>query len=257
MGLKVIVIGMGEIGRAVYKVFNKYYPGIDTKDVEGETPYKVDVMHVCYPYSTTFHTKTLEYMNDYDPELVMIHTTCPVGTTNKLRTSLWNGTIRSHIVHVPILGTHRHMAECIANYKLFIGFDDCKDWVTVKNYLNRTGLRFGFFASTTTTELLKLLSLVQYGMNIEFARYAQTCCDLMGVKYNDLKTYLRTLNKTVKEMEGTDHMQMVLDPPKGAIGGHCVLPAMEIMNEQFVGKHLREILALNKDLKSQVIPAGL
>ncbi len=250
MGLKVIVIGMGEIGKAVEEVFSDWYPDIEGRDIYPEPPYKVDVMHICYPYKD-FNNITLNYMRDYRPDLVIVHTTTPVGTISFLEKSLWNIELKCKVVHIPILGDHSHMVECIRNYKLFIGFDDIDSLNKTADYLKETDLRFGAFPSIRTTELIKLLSLMQYGVNIEFARYAKQCCDKFGVPYEALKTYIRSLNDTVMRMEGIDHVQMVLDPPEGAIGGHCVLPGMEILNDQVSSKYIQEILDLNRSLSSK------
>ena len=95
-----------------------------------------------------------------------------------------------------------------------------------------------YVQDSRTTELGKLLDLSRYGIMIAFAREQATLCQSLGLDYQIVVDALVVDKNTAMEARGTpDLRQQRLTPPTGPLGGHCVLPGMARLCEQF-GDHL-------------------
>ena len=161
-----------------------------------------------------------------------------------------SASIRGLVAHVPLRGRHDNLADGIRKYTLFIGADDkdaCKEAV---EYFKK--LDFDIYnkcKSLRDTELAKLLSLTQFAYNIEFTRYAKKCCDKLGVNYSVIQDYTTSYNKGILDLEkeeGVNFLKCNLEPPKGKIGGHCVLEALEKIHAQESNGAIKAFLDTNK-----------
>src|SRR5207249_6374775 len=77
-----VVLGLGEVGRPLLEVLKRAHrvEGVDlpARDISGP----VEFLHVCYPAEIKeFAVITAGYVKRYRPEVVIIHSTVPVGTT--------------------------------------------------------------------------------------------------------------------------------------------------------------------------------
>jgi hypothetical protein len=119
----------------------------------------------------------------------------------------------------------------------------------MRDFFYDKGIEAVFQKGYETTEAAKLLSLLQYGMNIEFARYAKRICDIYGLSYTTtVKAYTRTYNEGIVA-DNPNLVKPILDPPDGKIGGHCILPAIRILNTQSSDDILKNILERNDEEK--------
>src|SRR5437660_12905016 len=98
---KEIVVGFGEIGKAVKEVI---CPGAVVYDIsmtdrpDATTP--TNVMHICFPYSENFVHDAQAYITIWQPKHIAIWSTLPIGTT-KL--------VGGKVVHTPLEGVHPHL----------------------------------------------------------------------------------------------------------------------------------------------------
>ena len=107
------VAGNGEVGSAIAETLSGEY------DVEvfgkAGTSGTCDVLHVCFPHSDTFEAQVEDAALRYAPNLTIIHSTVPVGTTDSLATTL-------RVVHSPVRGVHPHLVEGVRTFvKYFAG----------------------------------------------------------------------------------------------------------------------------------------
>jgi len=233
-----LVIGLGEVGTAVKKVFEKHHD-VDGRDIEHiNTDKQYQVLHICYRQSDDFVDITNAYIDEYQPLFTIIHTTTPVGTVRK---------VKGLKAHCPIRGRHEKLADGVESYPLFFSYDIYDEWIYVRRYMSETNLQYNGVRKYETTELCKLLELIQYGYNIEFYRYAKKCCDEFDVDIEHIQDFGKTYNKYIKVLESDDFMKPVLTPPEGPIGGHCVLPGMRILNAQVPDTALEQLLLKNKE----------
>jgi len=236
-----IVIGYGEIGKAVAKVFD-ITDYIDVPDCKmNSAQYKY--MHVAIPYSEFFVDIVNKYINKLKPSLTIIHSTVAIGTIEQ---------INGNVVHMPVRGRHDKLAEGIKHYPSIVGYKSRIERKMFRRYIEGLSLDVMMVLDGyRTTEAAKLLSLLQYGMNIEFARYAKKICDKNNVSYDvAIWYYTRTYNKGI-ESYNPNLVKTILEPPTGPIGGHCVLPAIKILNEKDPSDILSAILEENHSQKRE------
>lgn len=243
-----LILGYGEIGQSIYSVFSKHYRmdwvDLGKTSIEYNEDRKYKVLHVCIPWQEDFVRTVDMCALKHKVDLVIVHSTVPVGTTEQLKY------IRK--VHAPIRGRHENLAEGIKAYTMFIGFMNEDELQYALEYLNNAKIPVAVYKRYKTTEAAKLLELLQYGMNIEFARYAQDVCNKFGISYPAVvMDYAMTHNNTVKLIDDANLQKPILHPPKGEIGGHCVLPGIRLLCKQVESPILKDILAINASLQTQ------
>lgn len=218
-----LVIGMGEIGKAVKAVIGASY--IRDVTTEVNIPNKVDILHICFPYSEEFSHEVARYCAIYKPDHLIIYSTVPIGTT---------GQFGDWAVHSPVEGKHPDLEMSIRSMERWVGYNHVDAKFFFANYFRDLGLRVKMVSSTAHTEALKLLSTSEYGINIAFADYKAKVADAVGMDYKLTKEWNEEYNKLYRNL-GLDKrfQKFVLDPPKGRIGGHCVVPNAKILSEQY------------------------
>src|SRR3990167_925208 len=123
--MKTIIIGMGEVGKALARVLVDYEPiCVDLRQRPGE---HFDIMHICIPYDEGFISSVQEYQRIYTPRYTVIHSTVPVGTSSYL-----------HATHSPIRGLHPNLESGIRTFVKFLGGPQASE---VADYFRRTGLK--------------------------------------------------------------------------------------------------------------------
>lgn len=222
--MNTVVIGTGEIGRALADILYNTYP-VWIRDIEEPTfPPKdpVEIMHICFPYSGKFVSEVHRYQKTYNPTYTVIHSTVPVGTS-----------VKCNAVHSPVRGKHYEMERSICGYTKMLGGYGSAVHV-VANYFMRAGIQVMVFDGPETTELAKLLETTYFGVCIEFAKAAEILCEKHHVPFHEAYTlYLTTLNDGIKK-HGFNHPLMpVMVPIQERIGGHCVLPNCDLFEFQF------------------------
>lgn len=171
-----IVIGCkGEIGIAISKIFNSKY-GIDTSYNYDDTVYQLagftKIVHICIPYVKDYVDVVIRYINKLTPDLVLIHTTCKIGTTRQI------GEITNKpVVHCPVNGKHPQMIDEIKRYGFFVGAIQTKHGQMACEYIERYGIDTYLCETPEITELSKIASTELLRKIIEF--------------YQDYKQYVR------------------------------------------------------------------
>lgn len=223
------VIGLGETGQPLLNLLNKAYGnvvGIDEKiaPMSALKRQKFDIINICIPYSEKFIDIVESYQELYQPDLVIIHSTVPIGTTAKIKNA----------VHSPILGVHRKMKRDMENYIKWIGGERANDAL---DYLGKL-FTCNKVLKSEWTEALKLMCLAKYGMSIAFAQYQKEVGDALSMDYELVRLWDKGYNSYV----ASDLKRPILTPPGEKIGGHCVTQNTKLLNEQFPNQILDEIL---------------
>lgn len=234
-----IIVGYGEIGKAVREVFCDTGNPFDIVDLdinEFDPKKKYQWMHVAIPYSKDFVQIVNNYVDTIKPYGTIIHSTVPVGTTRK---------IKGRRYHAPVRGRHADLARGIKSYEMFVSAENMPDQQDILVYFSSRGIVCNAYAYFEITEAAKLLSLLQYGINIEFARYAKKLCEKHDLDYDFVvKKYSESYNRGI-QYDNPLLAKTILEPPEGKIGGHCVLPAIQILNNDVEEGILKRILELN------------
>jgi UDP-N-acetyl-D-mannosaminuronate dehydrogenase len=240
--LKVLVVGMGEVGQAIYKLVSEKYD-VETLDVE---PKQVgdafDVLHVCYPYMKGFVDTTVQYVERFNPGLVLIESTVKPGATMDV-----NHRVGCHVVHSPVRG---RLAETILwglrTYTKFIG-GCCEEAAEqAAEYYGGLGLSVAVASSPFDTEFAKIMNLSYYGACIGVFQEFERVIEQHGL---DRGTVMDFIGSTDSESMGKVPRPLYSG---GYIGGHCVVPGLEKLQEHCQFQIFREVIKSNEQREKEV-----
>jgi UDP-N-acetyl-D-mannosaminuronate dehydrogenase len=214
-GPATVVVGVGEIGRPLLELVSRRSRavGVDVR-LPAEAVERADVMHVCYPFEIDdFVGVTARYIERFNPELTIVNSTVAVGTTRAIaeRTG-------AAVVHSPIRGKHARMLDDLLGYTKFVGSMDPASGKDAAEHFESIGIRTRVLSSPEATELAKLTETTYFGLLIAWAQEVERWCDALGQDYDDVVAFY----------EEVPYLPPVKFFP-GVIGGHCVMPNIEIM----------------------------
>src|SRR5947208_4800997 len=228
----VVVVGLGEIGRPLLELVSRHARGVGV-DVRPPTePVRpVDIMHVCYPFEIEdFVGVTARYIERFAPGLTIVNSTVAVGTTRAIadRTG-------AAVVHSPIRGKHVRMLEDLLGYTKFVGAIDPASGKHAAEHFESMGLRARVLTSPEATELAKLTETTYFGLIIAWAQEVERYCDRLGQDYEEVVAF---------------YEEVKFFPPvkyfPGVIGGHCVMPNIEILSRLDQSEMLTAIKSSNQ-----------
>ena len=219
---KHLILGMGEIGKAIFALFNPLnntnIQGID----EGESfPGQLfHVLHVCFPYGPTFKLECQKYAKEYlaPGGIVIIHSTIPVGTTRNLG---------PNYVHSPCRGVHPHLLEGIKTFMKFFGGPRARE---AAKFFDRLDVPTYTTAIPENTELMKLWETEQYRRFIETMREIKEMCDKHHADFDVVYTKSNeSYNAGYAKLGITSVTRPTLYFVPGPTGGHCVEPNHKLL----------------------------
>ena len=241
----VLVIGYkGEIGSALVKVIEaseKY--NIFKKDVEDvDIKEKIDIMHICIPFLDNFVDVVVKYINKFNPGLVIINSTVSPGTTKQIYKKC-----KCQLVHSPVRGKHPNLDEGLIKAVKFIGPVDKVSGEQAKEHFDSLGINTEILNSPLETELGKLFSTTYYALCIAYHQEMERICKKFGADFEQTVTrFNETYNELCKEIN-PKAMRPVLFP--GLIGGHCLMPNINILKKNVQSSFLDVIEKSNNKKK--------
>lgn len=224
-----LVVGMGQVGSGVFDVLRGKVVTLARDKELALITQKVENLHVCIPYTEKFVEQVEAYIKLYNPELTIVYSTVPIGTCEKLG-----------VVHSPIEGKHPLIGLSIQNSARWIGSSD-KKLLKKAEKLWKKFVPVRKLPSADFTEWLKLRSTSKYGVNIVWADYEAKVSKELGMDFSANKQYDLDYNQMYKRLGMEQFQRYVLDPPNGRIGGHCVVPNSELLDEQYPHEMLKMI----------------
>lgn len=220
--MKQLVIGMGQIGTAIQSVL-----GCDGQDVEIKYTGQYDVLHICFPYSDRFIELVENYKLLYKANLVIIHSTVPIGTSEKL------GSVSS-----PCRGIHPNLKEGIETFDKFFGGEQAEE--ASKLFLDKIGGRCIWTKDSKSVEAMKLWETTQYGFNIILEKEIYKYCQENNLEYDLVYTKSNeTYNLGYQRLGHPEYKKYVLKHHEGKIGGHCVIPNLKLLGG-FISKTIED-----------------
>ncbi len=231
--MKTVIIGIGEIGKALYEVLSRHYK-IEPYDLKDKRKIKInscEIMHICIPYTENF----IKAVNDYakNSKYTVIHSSVPVGTTQQ---------IKGKVFHSPVRGKHPYIAQGLRNYLKYISYDaDYDSAVKIAAYFRKAKISTKIIHNTKITELMKLLELCRYGTYIAFAKEQEKICQHFGLDYGlVVAEYETTRNQGIVKCGMPELQQPLLYPFKDFVKGHCTVKDMELLLKQIETPLLNE-----------------
>jgi UDP-N-acetyl-D-mannosaminuronate dehydrogenase len=215
----IAIIGLGEVGGPLYELVKQTghdVVGVDVEPVDLPAAGRVSVMHVCIPFEIDdFVGETARYFNLLRPELTVINSTVAVGTTRSVHER-----IGSPIVYSPIRGKHARMLQELTHYDKFVGPIDAESGRAANRHFESLGMTTRILSSPEAAELAKLTETTYFGLLIAWAQEVERYCDSVGADYDEVVAFY----------EEVGYLPPVKFLP-GIIGGHCVMPNIEILKE--------------------------
>jgi UDP-N-acetyl-D-mannosaminuronate dehydrogenase len=228
----VVVVGLGDVGMPLFELISKHYraAGVDISRPAPEVD-RVDVMHVCYPFQIeNFVGEVTRHIEMFRPGLTIVNSTVPVGTTRTIaqRTS-------AAVVHSPVRGKHVRMREDLLRYTKFVGATDRVIAEQAARHWQAIGMNTRILSSPEATELAKLTETTYFGLLIAWAHEVERACDKAGQNYDEVTSFYEEIG----------YLPAVKYFP-GIIGGHCVIPNIELLKQNEDSEILGAILSSNR-----------
>lgn len=209
--MRQLVVGAGEVGAALAAVLGA--PARDVEPIEGA----FDVLHVCIPWSEDFVEAVTSYEREHDSDLVVVHSTVPVGTCDPHE---W--------VHSPVRGRHPYLADGLRRFPKHFGGRRAPEAAMLFNTIGISTLTHDRAADT---EAGKLWELVQYGVQIQVEKAIHAWCVEQELDFDVVYTrFAETYNEGYLELGEEQFVRPILDHLDGPIGGHCVVPMSALLD---------------------------
>ena len=230
---KDIVAGLGEIGSPILKLLSKKQTvvGYDLdKRLVNETKLKklqdiqTSFLHIAIPVTTKFDSNILQLYKKFKPECIVIHCTISPGTTERIQKKL-----NIPLIYSATRGVHKTMLKDIKRYTKFFTISKNapkKQWAikTFSRKMKNCGVKTRQMSKPETLELGKILCDTSYlGWLINYAQLTNMIAIQYNVNYDEMWTFADEIHKFLGNR------------PKmypGFIGGHCVIPNLDLMHNQ-------------------------
>lgn len=243
------ILGVGEVGSSIKKLTQKHFK-VFCKDLNyDQLKQPVDVLHICIPFkqSNSFVKTSIQTIKQAKPKLTIINSTVKPGTTRQIYQHT-----KLPIAHTPIMGVHPHLAKYQTHFTKVIGPIDHKSYRLARSHWKNLGapkiLRFN---SPEESELAKLLSTTYYGWNIVFNKLVYKLCKQKNLGFNQVYTKFNQVYNQGYQVTKPGVTRPILKHISGPIGGHCVIPNLEILAESFNQPEFNWMLEFNQSLKDQ------
>lgn len=250
----VLIVGLGEVGHALFELFKEsrkfdvYGLDLDIEKMhrilgEKKPPSRVNFMHICYPCfrQDEFVKKTLDYIRKFEPQLTIIESTVPPGTTQKIYESS-----NSPIVHSPIRGMHKtmeNMKKDILFWTKYVGGVTKQSAVLAQMHYQKLGLKVKILRSPLETELAKLFETTYRAWMIACFQEMHRISKHFGADFDEIVDMIEDIHRV--------DLNKPLHYP-GVIGGHCLIPNTELLLSVYDSEFLRLILKSNEKRKKEM-----
>ena len=226
--MNVGILGCGQVGNSLKKVVAEKYPVYCrdlTFDEIGDK--KIDVLHICIPYSDKFVEATVKTIKELKPKLVLIEATVKVGTTRKIA-----GQVDCKIAHSFIRGLHPNLEAGIKTFMKMVGGIDAGATRAASEYYESLGIRTISCKKSEETEAAKLWSTTYYAFCIVFQKEVYKYCQENGLDFDDVYTAANNFyNWGYEQLGRLDVIRPVLTQVDGKIGGHCLIDNCRILGD--------------------------
>ncbi|MDC0186954.1 hypothetical protein OAJ08_02070 [Candidatus Nitrosopelagicus sp.] len=230
---KNVVAGLGEIGFPISKLLEtkSLVVGydLDKKLMDIKKFKKLEntdtlFLHVCIPHTKNFKKNVLQLIKKFKPEIVVIHSTISPNTTSSLQS----------VCDIPIMysatrGVHKRMLTDLKRYTKYfaISKNAPKKKMAItefKKSMKLCNVQTKQMEKPETLELAKIICDTSYlGWLINYAQLS----NMIAIQYNVNYDEMWSFSDEIHELLGN---RPKLYP--GFIGGHCVIPNLDLMHNQ-------------------------
>ena len=249
---KDVVAGIGEIGKPILKLLSKQNitvgfdlnPNLmDQRKFEKYKNLQTSFLHIAIPVTNKFTSNILQLYKKFNPECIVIHSTIKPGTTKKLQRKL-----SVPVIYSATRGVHKRMIHDLKRYTKFFAISTNAPrhkWASSRftKLMKECGIKTKKMSKPETLELAKIICDTSYlGWLVNYAQLSNIIAIKHGVDYDEMWSFSDEIHRFLGNR------------PKmfpGFIGGHCVIPNIDLIDN----KSLNAIKKLNnfygKKLKSK------
>ena len=240
---KNVVVGLGEIGKPILQLLSETETvvGFDTNHkLMNEMKFgklkelETSILHICIPFTNKFISNIGSLHNRFKPKCIIIHSTVNPGTTKKLQS----------LLHIPIIysatrGVHKRMLYDLKRYTKFYAIEPSApqaNWASsvYSKMMKKCGVKTKKLSNPLTLEIAKIVcDTSYYGWLITYAQISNMIAIKNKVNYDEMWSFADEIHKYLG-----NRPKMV----PGFIGGHCVIPNLELIKD--------DILNLIKEINS-------
>lgn len=233
MRTKDIVVGLGEIGGPILKLVTKGTIAIgydinpklcDNAGLKKYQSIKTRFLHLCIPYNEKFIRNAESLFEQFDPKSIVIHSTVSPYTTKNLQEKL---TIP--VIYSATRGVHKRMLSDLKRYTKFYAVEPniSRGKMMTMEYsklMRKCGVKTKKMTNPVTLELAKIICDTSYlGWLINYAQISNMIAIQHGINYDEMWSFSDEIHKFLGNR------------PKmfpGYIGGHCVIPNLDLIHNQ-------------------------
>ena len=233
MPQKDVVAGLGEIGMPILKLLrkNEVCVGYDLnkklmneKQFKKYVSYQTNFLHICIPFNNQFSKNVILLYRKFEPKGIAIHSTISPYTTKKLQKKL-----SIPIIYSATRGVHKRMLHDLKRYTKYFTIEKNapkKIWAKQQfsKLMKKCGVKSKFMSEPITLELAKIVvDTSYYGWLINYAQLSNMIAQKHNVNYDEMWSFADEIH------------EFLGNRPKmypGFIGGHCVVPNLELIDEK-------------------------
>lgn len=233
MEKKNVVAGLGEIGNPILKLFSKEsltvgfdinQKLINTIQFSKYENLPTRFLHICIPFNDKFIDNTISLYKKFRPEIIVIHSTISPGTTKKIQSEL-----PIPVIYSATRGVHRRMLLDLKRYTKFFSVEPKAPramWASsnFQKLMKNCKVKTKKMSNPLTLELAKIVvDTSYYGWLINYAQLSNMIAIENQVNYDEMWSFADEIHKFLGNR------------PKmfpGFIGGHCVIPNLDLISNK-------------------------
>ncbi len=210
-----LVIGLGEVGGALAQVLERSQRVLKHDIEPVEIDEEIGVAHLCFPFhsSDQYESTAIEYLRRFSPRLAVINSTVTPGTTRKIAAATSIPTAFS-----PVRGKHVQMTQDLLRYCKFVAAPEIATAHAAEEHFEQAGMKTRRINQVDALELAKLAETTYFGVLIAYAQELNRYCEKVGGDFYELTNFF-------DEIEFLPRVRYF----PGFIGGHCVVPNINLM----------------------------
>ena len=232
MKSKNVVVGIGEIGLPIKKLlskknlvvgFDKNSKLVNQKEFRTYEKLPTISLHICIPFTKKFIDNVISLNKRFNPKLIIIHSTIRPYTTKKLQNK-----VSIPVIYSATRGIHKQMLSDLKRYTKFFAIEKNapnKKWAIsfFTQIMKKCNVKTKKMSNPISLELAKIVcDTSYYGWLINYAQLSNMIALEHKVNYDEMWSFSDEIHKNLGNR------------PKmfpGYIGGHCVIPNLELIDE--------------------------
>lgn len=244
MATRILVVGLGEVGSAVYRLASNA-PGVETYgyDIDAsrsvhrleEVPSPIDFLHVAIPFKgyQPFLDAVRAYVERFEPRHVIVHSTVAPGTTRMLREKLG-----VPVSYSPVRGKHPCIERHLRFWPKWVATLPRERLGEASEHLRLLGMPVKpCNCEPETLELAKLWETVYRAAMIAAWQELHRMALRFGADIEKITEFVAEVHEVLRD-------RPVYYP--SVIGGHCLIPNTRILRSVYQSKLLDFILESNE-----------